>query len=323
MYRMLYYPFVTPPRPVLLQALLYWDELSSIVPVTQGIRPELQRLGEFYTPVSVDDALGSDALDALVSELHTVLATVPPHKLRPDRGPISGGNRLYFGKLPHVIESELRDCGAVVEADGILKGSPEFLLPMLAITAKHLALASNQHSPDRVTVTNTDAAEAYGDAYDGRGALEVERCWLVQVGRLLPVPAGDVPIDEVFRFRMESAEQRDNLTRAVRALISQLQREYGEPYVPLELRHALTKAVAEYADARRRRKWSWASISASVVVGLGAAATALVPPVGAAALAGLSGLGFLVGGKDVRKGPNPNYTYLYDLDKRFKVFELA
>ena len=128
-------------------------------------------------------------------------------------------------------------------------------------------------------------AEAYGDAYDGRGALEVERCWLVQVGRLLPVPAGDVPIDEVFRFRMESAEQRDNLTRAVRALIGQLQREYGEPHVPLELRHALTNAVAENADARRRRKWSWASISASVVVGLGAAAaTALVPPVGAAAL---------------------------------------
>ena len=30
--KMMYYPFVHPPRPVLWQALLYWDELTSISP---------------------------------------------------------------------------------------------------------------------------------------------------------------------------------------------------------------------------------------------------------------------------------------------------
>jgi len=30
--KMMYYPFVDPPQPVLWQALLYWDELTSICP---------------------------------------------------------------------------------------------------------------------------------------------------------------------------------------------------------------------------------------------------------------------------------------------------
>ena len=43
--KMMYYPFVHPPRPVLWQALLYWDSLTSISPESgYQFGPELEAL---------------------------------------------------------------------------------------------------------------------------------------------------------------------------------------------------------------------------------------------------------------------------------------
>ena len=59
--KMMYYPFVQPPRSVLWQALLYWDALTSISPV-YGYQfgrdlEALQDLG-LYQPTHADDLSG-------------------------------------------------------------------------------------------------------------------------------------------------------------------------------------------------------------------------------------------------------------------------
>jgi hypothetical protein len=56
--KMMYYPFVHPPRPVLWQALLYWDKLTSIAPEDRyRFRPDLVILRDhgFYQPTHADD----------------------------------------------------------------------------------------------------------------------------------------------------------------------------------------------------------------------------------------------------------------------------
>jgi hypothetical protein len=55
---MMYYPFVNPPRAVLWQALLYWDELTSISPEAgYQFRHDLVVLRDLglYQPAHADD----------------------------------------------------------------------------------------------------------------------------------------------------------------------------------------------------------------------------------------------------------------------------
>jgi uncharacterized protein DUF6236 len=321
MYRMLYYPYVNPPHSVLLQALLYWDELSSIVPVSDSVRPSLRDLGEFYRPLSVDDAVGPEGIRPLVEELRAVLARVPWHELRPDPGPLTGSNRLYYGKLPGEIEYELSDMRAVLDVNGVMQGSERFLRPLLAVTAKHLAAACKRRFPKDETVTNTDKASAYDDAYSHIGSLDSQPCWLVNVGRLLPVPADDVPIQDVIEFRERFGDERGNLTREVRGILARLESEkVTEPYIPRELQTSLKRAVDDYAKARRSRHWSWVTIATSVTIGAASLAAApLVLPMAATVLGPLGAIGIGLGVKDARKGPDRNFTYLYNLQKQFSV----
>jgi hypothetical protein len=316
---MLYYPFISPPRPVILQALLYWDGLSSIVPMSDIDRPELRQLGAFYTPFRIDDELGNTEIPALVNELHAVLDQLPRDRLKPDDGPLTGYNRLYYGKLPSQIEDELREMGAVEDVDGMMKGASEFLLPMLAVTAKHIADACNRRSMgSSLTVTNTAAAFSYHDAYAPIRSAGTETCWLLDVGRLLPIPRDDVPIEEVIAFRNDSDEARGNLTRAVRSILARLRSEVDEPSIPIEFRASMKAALDDYTKARAARRWSWVRTAATAVIGLGASAAAhFVATPAADVLQPHSELGIAFGAKDLRKGPDPNFTYLYNLNKRY------
>lgn len=77
--KMMYYPFVHPPRPVLWQALLYWDELTSISP--EGgyqFRHDLVVLKDLglYQPTHADD-LPTRAYAELVRDLRQVVEELP------------------------------------------------------------------------------------------------------------------------------------------------------------------------------------------------------------------------------------------------------
>lgn len=124
-------PFVHPPRPVLWQALLYWDELTSISPEAGcRFRHDLVVLRDLglYRPTHADD---------------------PPPRARMD------------------LVSDLRQ-----------------VVGEMIVLAKHLAAAV------RGTIPFTDSPSANQVAFAPLGPdLRHRRCWQLQIGHLLPVPA--------------------------------------------------------------------------------------------------------------------------------------
>lgn len=155
---MMYYPFVHPPRPVLWQALLYWDELTSISP-EDGYRfgrdlMELRDLG-LYRPSHADD-LPQKARAALISDLFQVVERTPGEALVPVPGPLAPDNRLYWGKLPYMVEQDLIELGALIPQDGMLRASPTLLAQLMIVLAKHLAAATGNYSVYRIARRQSD-----------------------------------------------------------------------------------------------------------------------------------------------------------------------
>ena len=215
--KMMYYPFVHPPRPVLWQALLYWDELTSISPQS-GYQfgsdlKGLQDLG-LYKPTHPDD-LPSSAHAALDSDLRQVVAELPGEDLVPVPGPLGPYNRLYWGKLPIRCPARtLLDRRATEPQDGMFRISPVLLSRLMVVLAKHLAAANGGMIPF------TDSPSAYQVAFTPLGSdLPAQLCWQLQIGEFLPVPADDTPLVKVLMFREAYNGERDELAGAVRKLL--------------------------------------------------------------------------------------------------------
>jgi hypothetical protein len=142
--KMMYYPFVHPPRPVLWQALLYWDELTSITPEDgYQFRHDLVVLRDLglYQPTHADD-LPARARANLVSDLRQVVEELPGEDLVPIPGPLGPDNRVYWGKLPYEAEHDLVEIGALVPQEDMLRASPVLLSRLMVVLAKHLAAAA-------------------------------------------------------------------------------------------------------------------------------------------------------------------------------------
>ena len=95
---MMYYPCVHPPRAVLWQALLYWDELTSISPEAgYQFSHDLLVLRDrgLYRPSHPDD-LPPRARADLMSDLRQVVEELPGEDLVPVPGPLGPDNRLYW-----------------------------------------------------------------------------------------------------------------------------------------------------------------------------------------------------------------------------------
>jgi hypothetical protein len=95
--KMMYYPFVHAPRPVLWQALLYWDELTSICPEDGYLfRHDLTVFRDrgLYEPTYADD-LPPPARADLVSDLRQLVEELPGEDLVPVPGPLRPLLRHY------------------------------------------------------------------------------------------------------------------------------------------------------------------------------------------------------------------------------------
>ena len=196
--KMMYYPFVHPPRPVLWQALLYWDELTSISPEDgYKFRHDLVVLRDLglYQPTHADD-LPARARADLVSDLRQVVEELPGEDLVPVPGPLGPDNRVYWGKLPYEVEHDLVEIGALVPQEDMLRASPVLLSRLMVVLAKHLAAAARGVIP----FTNSPSANQVAFAPLGPD-LRHRRCWQLQIGHLLPIPASDVSLTKVLEFR--------------------------------------------------------------------------------------------------------------------------
>jgi hypothetical protein len=316
---MLYYPFVTPPRPVLMQALLYWDSIASIVPIGMPPRPELEELGDLYLPLTIDDHRLRVDIDGMVNEVALVLGAVDRDSLQVRPAPLLHGNRLYYGKLPMAIELALQETGLAIPRPEALQVDEQVLGLVLAIAAKYLADAVQ--TPEHRVVTHTDRYESYGLAYQPLPVGRATWSWLLDLSTLLPIPDPTVPVPEVLRFREKHADEREAFLDAMRRMLTQLRTEVEEPAVPSELRKALKRSLRDYARARSARKWSWTTVTVSACVGLGATAGAalLVPPLAVGLASALGAFGINIATSQLRAGPSTELTYAYALSEAFPV----
>src|SRR6266511_1874026 len=89
MQRLLYYPLVNPPPPIVWQGLLYWDGIASITPHEGDyFQPLLRELCDtpLYDPLDTDSFKLWDRhrYDAMLRELESVVGEIPGEDLEPE-----------------------------------------------------------------------------------------------------------------------------------------------------------------------------------------------------------------------------------------------
>ncbi len=316
---MMYYPFVHPPRRVLWQALLYWDNFTSIVPA-EGYQyqfgSELAALKDIglYRPVYADD-LPREALANLVEDLRRVVLELPGQDLVPVPGPLDGYNRVHWGKLPLAVQDELVESGAFAPEDGnMYRVSPVLLSRLMIVLAKHLAAAS------RGVIPFTDLVAAHEVAFAPLGPdlrLRQALAWQMDIGDLLPIPSPETSLEKVLKFRVAYADERQELNRAVGKLIDGASDPTGQADPGAVLKE-IKAAVRQLEKAGHSDDIVWVKRGLLVLGAIGVAAAGVyVLPVAAWLLTTLAGLGIGVATVVTRPEASSEFAYLQALRTSF------
>ncbi|MFH9577060.1 DUF6236 family protein [Streptomyces globisporus] len=308
---MLYYPLVRPPREVLHQALLYWDDIASVVPedpaVYEGaVSTELKELKErgLYHPIVVGTQLTAPLQDhyqtaPLVSKLRDLAASASGPQL------CVMDSFLFRSKVGYVLENAIVDLGLGRRVGGSAESwgrslavSREVQLLLIGALAQELACRATARS----YTPYTDQPSAY------EASLQTSRpgmglgAWRVELGRLLPTPAPDTPTSTVLAFRERYTDERERLVAATQTMLSNLRRDWEHPADVLRrLQMELTQAREDYQSVVQSSRMTWVSRSVSVTIAVAtAAAGALVVP-DLAWVAGIAGsIGFNIATREVR-----------------------
>jgi Family of unknown function (DUF6236) len=322
MQRLLYYPLVNPPMPIVWQGLLYWDGIASITPHGgDHVQPLLRELRDtaLYEPFDADSFKLWDPQrhDAMLRELEAVIGEIPGEELEPEPGPLHGGNRLYYGKLPVSFQEDLVAIGAAQPAGPAMQVNPRLLLAILAVTAKHLAQAYADEATAYLPHTDWSRAHriAFGPLTQAGGS---QRCWRVELGAALPVPAADTPLQKVLEFRDDYQDERTRLRIALHHLLRELQDIDDPDLARAAVKQEIAEAVSDLAAALRGRKLAWVKHGLWGLVALGAAAGAahLGPEMGWP-LAVTSNVAINLATSLTRNRVPGEFAYLHDLHRTF------
>jgi hypothetical protein len=255
----------------------------------------------------------------MLHELEAVVGELPGEDLEPEPGPLDGTNRLYYGKLPQSFQDDLVAMGAALPAGPALQVNPRLLLATLAVAAKYLAQA---YADDTTTyLPHTDRPRVHRIAFDPlAGGGGGQRCWQVEVGAVLPVPAEDTPLEKVLKFRDDYEDERTRLRLALYRLFKELEGIGNPADLQVVVAVEIKDAVREMEKALRGRKLAWIKRGLYALVGLGAAAA---PPLAGASAAIAASAGVASGAainlatSQTRNQVPGEFAYLHDLQKTF------
>ncbi|MFG2105780.1 DUF6236 family protein [Micromonospora chersina] len=287
---MLYYPFANAPAPVLQQAILYWDDLATVVApgwedrLSARMR-EVQDAG-LYRPLEAHRAFGPFELHEIEEELGHALKQVPFDALRPPGEPPQGEfSTLHVDKLHKSVVKGLLQQGLVYrhpDSPSRLVAAPALLNVLVSLIARRLAADINAQSgctgPEGLR-PHTDIKEAHLLGTDPTLGYDVTACWRVNVGPLLPVPGDDVMIGDLVRFRTKYDAERQRLMLAIDDLLHQLKQADRHPKDAFRLvERELTEATRELHAAAHSTKWSWVTRPVAAFVALAAGFGAAAQP---------------------------------------------
>jgi hypothetical protein len=208
---------------------------------------------------------------------------------------LSADTRLWSGKLPLLIEHQLRERRLIVEDDrqvGAFRGNPQVLLATMACFAEEASMLIEKRSANRVVPT-TDNRYSHACTTLPLDDNEARLSWMVDVGQLLPVPDSDTPLAQVIQFRRDHESELARCMAACRRLLAELRNEIHNPReVVLTFNKELSEAIDDVRKAAKSRL-RWAGRRAIwIAIATGAATVAsmadLLTPVliGSATVAG-------------------------------------
>ncbi|MFG2067744.1 DUF6236 family protein [Micromonospora tulbaghiae] len=332
---MLYYPFADAPGPVINQAVLYWDSLSTVVAPgwRQRMRPAMRELlaTDLYRPIEPYDAYEPVPLAVIEPELDFALAQIPLDDLiPPHNAPDEHARTLHVDKLhPSVVRSLLRR-ELVYRHPGSpsrLVGSTALMHLVVSIVADQIAANRNARFGGQGPLglhPHTDVPSAHRLGADPIPGRETVAGWKVDIGALFPVPQGDISIGDLVAFREKYADERVRLMVTVQDLLHSL-RDLHPDDVFLRVKHEIEEAVCDLHRAARARKLTLVKQSVAVTVATATAAVAVGLPeaaLPASVLTVLGGIAVNVATNQTRydhscSAGNPSaYRYLHRVQKQ-------
>lgn len=335
---MLYYPFADAPRPVISQAVLYWDSLSTVVAPgwRQRMSPVMRELlaTDLYSPIEPYDAYEPVPLNDIEPQLEFALAEIPLDDLIPPRNAPDGhAQTLHVDKLHRSVVQALLHRQLVYrhrDSPRRLVGSPALMQLVVSIVAGQIAADRNArfggHGP-RGLHPYTDLPSAHRLGADPIPGLRSIASWEVDIGALFPVPEDDVMIGDLVAFRERYADERVRLMVAVQDLLHSL-RDLHPDDAFQRVKYEIDQAVRDLGQAARAQKLKLVKQSVAVTVATTAVAVAAGLPETALPASVLTVLGNIAvnvatnttryvhsGGAD-----NPSaYRYLYRVQKQSVV----
>ncbi|MBB5112514.1 hypothetical protein FHU28_002353 [Micromonospora echinospora] len=250
---MLYYPFANAPVHVLQQAILYWDDLATVVAPGWEERlsrqmKEVQDAG-LYRPLEADRAFGPFELHEIETDLRQALKQVPDHALRPPAEPPNGEfSTLHVDKLHESVVEELLHQKLVYahpHSPSRLVAAPALLNVVVSLIARRIAADINAQEgctgPHGLRPhTDITAAHRLGTVPTSRH--DVTACWEVNLGPLLPVPRDEVMIGDLVRFRTKYDDERRRMMLAIDDLLHRLKQADRHPQDALRLLGPVSKS---------------------------------------------------------------------------------
>ncbi|MBB5803469.1 hypothetical protein F4560_003237 [Saccharothrix ecbatanensis] len=267
----LYYPFIEPPRHVLVQALLYSDELAPIVPpeydhdVSSRWWPKTadEQLPHFYTPVPFlrhDDyrdpwesklpspALPGVSIYTMLDHLTQVIDQVPADDLVVPHHAAARSRTdswLVTDKVGPRLRDWLLERNLARQDAFVLRVAPVVQHLVLATMARYIGSIRPDLRPytDRRSAHELATTPVYGER--GHGVL-------LDLADMLPVPGDDIPLPQIIEFRLRHADERQRLVDSIEKLLASLRLTTPDREAAVDrLRPELKEALEDWRGAGR------------------------------------------------------------------------
>jgi hypothetical protein len=245
----LYYPTIEVPTDRWLrQAILYWDDIGSIVPerydnvTPSGKRysPEVEMLRQngLFRPFNPGRIMRQHAVvGAFKAELESLVDGDDFRFLLSRQGPPVLSEPLYQDKVNHEVFNLLEARGLVEERekDGqfyYFESSTALLY--MAVLAKYLA-----DDDEHATVPGTDLPDYEQISFRAAGKKEGLPCVKTRLN-VLPVPREDVPISAIMEYRQNHPDELNNFRKVIDEMQGELKKS--------ERRSDVQDVLAKYAS---------------------------------------------------------------------------
>ncbi len=257
----LYFPTISVPNGLWLRrALLYWDNVASIVPHAVSWRREL--LGDplipytkeisylrhegVFKPIAPEFLFMQEGgktwheAHLLEAEFRSVVSRVTPKlRYKPSNTP-SLTSRLHVNKLSSSTLEWLLDQGfakpELEGPEGVYRSEWYLVEKKIALLYMSL-LAKYVAAVEKHTVTGTDRTGYFSLSYSSPSRKESAFCWVADFLNVLPVPREDTPLSTILDFR----DRRRSELLEFRAKLDSFQKDIQEAKGPLDAEAILLK----------------------------------------------------------------------------------